>query len=226
VDTPQLYGRMLWFARLAQQHEALIGVYTLAWRLTDEKSEPWTHRINEFKARSADAVAGACDILPMALKSMNYDTAPTIVTAAIPSAESSLPADSPLSELGAVVAHTLGSLWMPELLSKKPHQSLHLQQSATSRQAEVEGKYSARALKGAPFVMILDDMVTRGSTMSDAARAIVSTTPATAKVCGLALGRTTTRRYSQEHGYDVNNDHLPQSWIQRWDSWARLNYLK
>lgn len=114
------------------------------------------------------------------------------------------------------IAEGAGWRWLPEHVTKRPHRSLKtIQGSGAERDAEVANTYSAKPID-APMVVILDDFVTRGSTIGDVARAIRLTSPR-AEVCGLALAKTDRVAYWAGTTAPISNSHLDDSWRKLWD---------
>lgn len=194
------------------------GVYTLCWRFKDGGLDPWTQRVNAFKAGDSRAVRGACRVSAAALRSLNWTSfAPVGVTCAISSGETSLRAGQPLHVLGESVARTLGWRWLPDLLSKQVHRSLHSIPNAVERDQAVDGAYAAGPAAGLKTLILLDDFCTRGSTLSDAGRAIKSSNPGLV-LFGFALGKAETIAFAAQNGVTIGNDHVPVEWAELWDN--------
>ncbi|WP_163784198.1 hypothetical protein [Myxococcus vastator] len=191
--------------------EALV----IAYRITDRPNDLWTERFNAFKSGDPRAIQGACRVLSQALKNIRFIVGPVILTAAIPSKFRVLPVASPIYLLGSFIAKALGWTWRPEILRKRPHRQLHLMYNSARRDAEVEGVYrcTVRGLEGT--VLVLDDFITRGSTIREIARAIRQGNPAV-NVVGLALGKT--ERVAHWEAGGINNGHVPEELAQVWDS--------
>lgn len=173
--------------------------------------------MNRFKYDDEKAIRGACLVLPTAMAELKYPDAPVVVASAIPSACVSLPTSHALARLGSSVASMVGGSWMPDLLTKEEHKRLHNIERGWDRDAEVRGKYRASRLDGSPLVLLVDDFVTRGSTLSDAARAVLSMNSGLT-IVGVVLGKTERRGYAHSEGIQLDNNHIPQEWATMWDN--------
>ena len=67
----------------------------------------------------------------------------------------------------------------------------------------------------AATVLVLDDFITRGSTMSHIARAILKRNPGI-RVFAVALGKTERRDYWHQRGVEISNEHIPPPWERSW----------
>jgi hypothetical protein len=203
-------GNFMFYQRL---DAANLPTLTVAFRFRDCPQDPWTSRLNAFKAGDAAAVAGACRALPAALRSLPFRAAPIVLTSAVPSGETHLPAEAPLAVLGESVAQSMGWAWRPDMLRKRAHRSLHTIYNAAERDAEVRGAYTADVVDPAGLVFILDDFVTRGATLGDAARALKEQNP-NLQVAGLVLGKTESLSYWNGQ---IDNSHVPTELTALWD---------
>lgn len=194
-----------------------VPAFTLAYRFTDNGWDEWTQRLNKFKAGDAAAIQGACRAMHKMLSGFPFGTS-VFVTAAIPSGETTLPAQAGVYILGKYLSDSLGFTWCPQLLTKRVHRKLHNLYEATERDAEVAGAYTASAPPIAPgVVLILDDLITRGSTLNSAATAIKVVAPA-AKILGLAPGKTERQSYWADRGTPITNAHVPAALAHAWDN--------
>jgi predicted amidophosphoribosyltransferase len=124
----------------------------------------------------------------------------------------------PLPKTGSRCAQLLDLHWNDSLLTKQPHRSLHRLGGAADRSLELQkANYQALALPNhLRRVLVLDDVVTRGETLSAIAKAIKTTAPAI-RVYGIALGKSERQSYAAGFGYMISNDHVPLRWADRWD---------
>jgi phosphoribosylpyrophosphate synthetase len=216
------FADWMYFPHLDALDASVSGVYTMAWRLTDKSSDPWTHRIQQFKDRNVAAVVGARRALATALLNLieakRWNPSFTALTVALSSPDTDQVPEKPLPATGRRCAHHLGFHWDPALLKKRPHRSLHSLGSAAERGAELQkANYRATTLpEDIRRVLLLDDVVTRGETMSAIANAIKEASPHV-KVIGIALGKSERQSYAEKFGYMISNDHVPALWAQRWD---------
>lgn len=216
--TPAVKGQLLFYRKLNVSGN-LDGVYALAWRMTDDRDEAWSKRFDAFKYAKQPAIRGACKVLPEALDGLRLSPSPVTLVSAIPSGETALPKNHALQKLGIAVSDAMGWGWLPEALSKKKHRKLvEIKQNADERDAEVRDAYTAIPLTGAKCCVILDDFVTRGATMNDAARAVRASSPSVKHVYGLVLGKNESRGWAGQCGIGLDNDHLPPDLLAMWDS--------
>lgn len=210
------YGGMMYFHTL-DALQRVQGVYTLCWRFKDSWTDPWTLRVNAFKSGNTQAVRGASRICVDAVGSLDWNAfQPVGIATAISSGETCARPGQPLYVLGEHLAGALGWKWVPDLLSKKPHRSLHSIPNASERDQTVDGAYAATSVRGLKTIVLLDDFCTRGATLSDAARAILEV-ERNITIFGLALGKAETLAFADQQGVTLNNDHVPGDWADRWD---------
>jgi hypoxanthine-guanine phosphoribosyltransferase len=96
-------------------------------------------------------------------------------------------------------------------LSKQAHKPIHGIFNAAERDAELDkAAYVASKLK-AKNVFVVDDLVTRGSTLSRIATAIKASN-AGVNVYGVALGKTDRRSFWG----NLDNNHVAKAWDDRW----------
>lgn len=219
---PRIFlGRGLRFETL----DALDGVdhvTTLGWRLIDD-SDPWTRRFNRFKVdRATESAILAVrhfvgEIGELERLRFRADSRRAVM-ALLPHNLKALPKDNKLWMLGNTIANALDAEWLPNVLTQTPHAKLRSIRDASERDAEIRGKYNCKKVKGLSAVLLVDDFVTRGSTMSDAARATRKANPQVKKISGFALGKNERRAYAAEFGIKIHNNHIPKSIAVAWDS--------
>lgn len=197
-----------------------IIVLSIAWRFTDNAMDAWTQRLNRFKDRDARAVGGAIRTLSYSLNRI-FSGKQFGLMSAIPSQESVLPENAPLFTLGHSIARECEWKWLPSVLTKRPHASLHHTPGATARDNIVRNAYTARTVTGVKTVCILDDFVTRGSTIAEIRRALLLSNP-NLKLFALVLGKTERQGYAASCNVQINNNHVPVRLAQLWDE-TRLN---
>jgi hypothetical protein len=208
-------GDFLTFERL-DRADHLVQVLCLGYRFTDDSSERWTAFVNRVKNNQDGAVGRAEDVLRTAVSGIQFPNKPVIVVAILGSGDTSTRQGSAVPRLAASVGSLDGYVYCPTLLRKERHRSLHGLRSAASRDAEVDGKYrSARfrdiGIQRVGCVLLVDDLVTRGTTMNDAARSIRETN-GNVPVFGVALGKTDRRSY---WGDRISNDHVSAALLKR-----------
>jgi hypothetical protein len=211
------------FANLDGLQQPVSGVYTVAWRIIDNPDDPWTTRLIQFKTGNAAAITGARRLLITALGALlekqRWNPAFSGLTVALHSQDRGVIAEKPLPVIASRCAAFLGMPWLPNLLSKQPHRPLHRLSGAANRLEELQNtNYRAAPFHDAKLrrVLVLDDLITRGDTLSAIAGAIQATSPALG-VHGIALGKNERERYAAQFGYMIRNDHVPGDWAARWD---------
>ena len=195
------------------QHE----VWTIGWKFTDNSAEAWTARFCAFKDKNPVAVRAAAAVLPVAVsRSIQFNTK-GVVVGAISSRKTALEPADPVAVLGSAVAKQLGWPWMPALISKKVHKPLHGIYNSSERDAEVANAYTAMKLPpSVGYVLIVDDFVTRGSTLDDAARAVAVAAGHPITFGGLALAKTERVNWAGNVG--ISNSHVPERLAVQWDA--------
>ena len=208
----------MFFPRLDGSGTA-IPVYSIGWRIVDHP-DAWTKRFQEFKQGNVDAINGAKLLLPRAVfelvKAKSLNAKKTGLVTALSSSRTLSDINSPLFKAGEYVCSRLGFQWLPDLYNKKTHRSLHSIPSADKRDKEVANKYSCGTIPDVDTIIILDDFVTRGSTMAEMARALHAQKP-NVKILGFALGKNERYSYAIQSGVLVTNLHIPRDWTELWD---------
>ena len=193
----------------------LDGAYTIGYRITDDAADPWTTRFNRFKAKDPAAFVGGAHALssgmPALLKSLGVAPADAVIVPALGSGETRAAADGQLAKLAGRIGKVTGAQVDANVLSKQPHKPIHGIFNASERDAELDkAAYGASKLK-AKNVFVVDDLITRGSTLSRIAAAIKAANPGT-KVYGVALAKTDRRSFWGS----LDNNHVAKSWDDRW----------
>jgi hypothetical protein len=195
----------------------LDGAYTMGYRITDDGADPWTAKFNRFKSKDAKAFEGGAHALsggmPALMKSLGVDPGDAVVVPALGSAETKAAADGQLAKLAGRIGKTTGSAVEVDALSKQAHNPIHGIFDAGAREAELDkAAYVSSKLKTkAKNVFVVDDMITRGSTLSRIAAAITAANPCV-KVYGVALAKTERRSYWG----NLDNNHVAKAWDDRW----------
>lgn len=195
----------------------LDGAYTFGYRITDDGADPWTARFNRFKAKEAMAFVGGAHALsggmPALLNSLGVDPRDAVIVPALGSAETKAAADGQLAKLAGRMGKMAGASVETDALSKQTHSPIHGIFDAGAREAELDkAAYVATKLKTkAKNVFVVDDMITRGSTLSRIAAAIKASNPGV-KVYGVALAKTERRSYWG----NLDNNHVTKAWDDRW----------
>ena len=115
-------------------------------------------------------------------------------------------------------AEASGTVFVGDALSKEAHKPLHTVSDAYERQEILDEATFRSEPVGADSVVVFDDLITRGDTLSHIARAIL-TANRSVKVYGVALGKTERRSFQQDvYGIEISNDHVPKKWKKAWQA--------
>lgn len=220
VPMPRPCGQLLWFDRLPKSAPAL-GILAIAWRLEDISADVWTRRLTAFKYGGRAEVWAAASALEAGLKSINWSPYRIAMVSALSHGDTHLRSGSQLELLGTTVCERLGFDWLPTALTKKPHRALHMLHGAGARDQELKDVYSARIPAGYDCVLVLDDLVTRGTTISSIATAIHADSPGL-PVAGCVLGKHERSGFAATYGLVVNNDQVPKELGELWEEGLTL----
>lgn len=213
-------GNLLEFKNLRNQKH-VAAIYAVGWRIMDAPDE-WTDRFSAFKVGERQGVRGACTVVPQIIKAHRLEAKNIVLVSAISSDETSLNNKASLFKLGHALGKTLGWLWCPSILEKKKHSPLHKMggepgEKATRRDSEIRGKYTAGPIpEKCDAVVILDDLCTRGSTITEISRAIIAQKKGL-KMWGLVLAKNDRKHYMASCGHDIGNGHIPNKYARLWD---------
>lgn len=75
--------------------------------------------------------------------------------------------------------------------------------------------YSATRI-AARNILLFDDFITRGATLSAVASVIRRTNKTHVRIFGVALGKNERVAYLKEHGREASNDHVRLEWLKKW----------
>lgn len=221
VAIPSNYAGWLRFQRL-DSLQGISQVYAIAWRFTDESTDLWTKRLLSFK--HGGAVQPAISALNIAIKDLlneaRWSVSETALVPALSSGDACTNPGKPIPRLAESCAQMTGLTYLPDILQKQPHRRLHTLGSAIERRNEVRNAgYTANLAlcTGIKRILIIDDLVTNGDTMSAIACAIRSQNQAI-EIHGIALGKNESKAYAGSHGHTISNEHVPQSWNEAWDN--------
>ncbi|MCY4172047.1 MAG: phosphoribosyltransferase family protein [Bacteroidetes bacterium] len=140
-----------------------------------------------------------------------------VVIPVLGSKETSASSKSKVSRLAQSIAVGAGAKFEIDCLSKNQHESLHLQKDVEARDEALKmANYHAKNLgHGFQNVLIVDDIVTRGATMSAVAEAIHHANPSV-KIYGFALGRHQRREWLSVP-FEKANAGIPSRIASIWD---------
>lgn len=204
------------FAHLDGAGADLDGAYTIGYRITDDGADPWTARFNRFKAKDQAAfIGGAHSVaagMPALLKSLGVDPKDAVIVPALGSGETEASPKGQLSIMSNRIGEVTGASVAGGTLSKQVHKPIHNMYAAAERDAELDKAAYVSSKVKAKHVFVVDDLITRGSTLSRIATAIKAANPGVKKVYGIALGKTERRAFWG----NLDNNHVGQAWDDRW----------
>ena len=197
-------------------------VFTLGYRMNDNSLDPWTQRFNAFKSKDPDAVLGASSVMkeavPALVQGLDLDISRTVLVPALSSGEAVASKQGVLWGVVRGCALRVGARFVGDAITKKPHEPLHRgKRSDVDRQKLLwQAEYKSARIE-AQDILVFDDFITIGATMSQLAQAIRKSNQE-ARIYGVALGRTVTLSYSRGPDVDISNDHIPEHMERLWQS--------
>ncbi|MCY3999956.1 MAG: phosphoribosyltransferase [Bacteroidetes bacterium] len=203
------------------KYPCLNGVYCLGYRIGTSEDDEWTIRINNFKTGRNHHVQKAVKTLHYAAISLferiGINPESTIVIPVLESAETSASSRSKVSRLAKSIADGASAKVELGCLTKNQHESLHSQVGKDARDAALaKAHYKAKKLEdGFENVLIVDDIVTRGKTMSAVAEAINDANPSMS-IYGFALGRHQRKEWLRVP-FRKANSKIPPELARIWD---------
>lgn len=193
------------------------GVITLGWYIEDEPDD-WSRKFLLFKGNDRTAVrhAGVASGCLLSKVDFQVDKKSIAIIPALHSSDVRNDMRSNLSKLAESIAGELGVQFQPNALTKKPHTSLRrIQGGFRERDSTVNGIYKSAIIPGVKLAIVVDDIVTRGSTLGDIARAVIERNKGT-RVIGYALGKSERASFARQRSYALSNDHVPRCVLERW----------
>lgn len=174
------------------------SVYALAWttKKKELQGDKWAMGIHDFKDnpqwvdyRFSRTLQ---EKLPPLISALGLRGQTIHVATALPSDSTKSSRYDPLHGLAKGLCASLKDLklkFQPDLLTKEVHQSLKYMRDGDAMDAEIRGKYECECLRESnPVILVLDDLVTQGSTFSEIRRAITEANKG-ARVVPIALGK-------------------------------------
>ena len=215
-----LLGGCLAFDSLDSGHD-IDQAFAIGYRFQDIPGELWTERFSRFKVGHRNALQAGAHILglaaPSILSELDLDSKSVTFVPALSSNETIASEKRVLPKIAQWCAQQCGSEFRLELLSKKAHPRLHgLSRTAMEREEILDAAdYTSGTVKTAN-VFVLDDLITRGSTLCAIAGAIKEKNPHV-DVYGIALAKNDRRTFLMEYGHEYyTNDHIPSEWNEVW----------
>lgn len=204
--------------------DGLAAAFTLGYRFEDAPDDPWTARFTAFKFDDDPAaVLGATKLMPVAARvlvnELALDKDRTAFIPAIRSGETSAQVDGELANIARGCAAANGCGYLPDVLSKSPHLPTGRGRlDPEFRVLLVEDANYRAGVVDADAVIIVDDIIATGKTLSLAATALVSTNPQVV-VYGFAVAKAAwSDQIRLWHGENVSNDHVSDDWADLWQS--------
>ena len=200
--------------------DGLAGVFTVGYRLEDRPEDIWTARFTRFKFDPDDTTTeGAARLMahvaPILVRGLGLDPVRTVFAPALRSTEKVADPDGVIALLADRCAGDCR--YQPDLLSKEPHLSTGRGGlDPEFRKLLLEDAAYQSASVDADSVIIVDDYIATGKTLSLAASAIRERNPDTT-VYGLALAKPEWHSMMLSwYDVDVSNDHIPSQWSSIW----------
>lgn len=204
--------------------DSLVAAFTVGYRLEDRPDDPWTARFTRFKfdpddATTEGAVRLMAHVAPILVRGLGLDPGRTVFAPALRSTEKVADTDSVIALLAGRCAGACR--YQPGLLRKEPHLSTGRGGlDPEFRKLLLEDAAYQSAVVDAETVIIVDDFIATGKTLSLAATAIRERNPETT-VYGLALAKPEWHSMMLNwYDVDVNNDHIPPHWLSIWSTSA------
>jgi len=193
----------------------LNGAYTLAYKITDDPGEAWSERFIRFKDKMKRALWGVAYVVRVAVPDLfaglGLVPAETVIVAALSSGETIANPKRAVPLLAQTVANKTGAIMNLDAITKKVHRRIHDLGGAAARDEELDKAEYRSARIAARNIVIFDDFITRGGTLSRIAQAVRATS-GNVNVFGVALGKTERRGWVP----DLSNAHVPEKWSKLW----------
>ena len=197
----------------------LTRAFTIGYRLTDDQADPWTRRFNGFKDKRQAALRGGETVMgtavPGLVRALGLDGENTVFVPALSSGETVASEHGVLWRMTHYCAGMAGAGFVGDAISKRAHERLHRYFNADRRREILDDAHFRSGRIGAENIVLFDDFITRGATMSHIAQAILAANRG-ARVYGVALGKTERRSYWRRFDIEISNDHVPQRWERIW----------
>ena len=198
----------------------LTRAFTIGYRMTDDPDDPWTARFNAFKQGQRAARRGGAAVMqnaiPGLVEGLGLDTSKTVFIPALSSSETVASENGVLSRLTQSCAEVARARFVGDAITKKAHESLHNIYDA-ARRTHVLDDADFRSKKiQADNVLILDDFITRGTTMSHIAVSMLERNRRL-RIYGVALAKTERRIYWRDRfEVEISNERVSQRWERIW----------
>lgn len=197
----------------------LTRAFTVGYRFTDDRADAWTRRLNGFKEKQVRALRGGAAVMesavPGLVRGLGLDASKTVFVPALSSGETVASENGVLWRLTWYCAQVARTGFAGNSITKNAHERLHKYSNADRRREILDAAEFRSERIQADNILIFDDFITRGATMSHIAQAILESNRRV-RIYGVALGKTERRSYWQGRGVEISNDHVPQRWERIW----------
>ena len=168
-----LLGRCLAFDELDSGYD-IDGAFAIGYRFQDIPNELWTRRFFRFKLGQGRSRTAGGNLMGVAaqviLSELRLDGTSVTFVPALTSGETAASKKGLLPRIAQWCAKQCDSDFAPKLLKKKAHQSLHASSDAAQREDIVNSAEYTSGVVTTPNVFVIDDLITRGSTLCAIAR--------------------------------------------------------
>ncbi len=186
-------------------------------RFTGQDGDKWTNRFNQFKRGEAPAVRAGVFTLVAALAELPVPNGPIMVLGVPGSADRALRLNSPVYYLAQGIAMRWRGTFNGTMIAKDPHDPIHNSTSAAKRNAVLDTA-NYRSTETHPNVrtfVIIDDLVTRGDTMTRI-RQVIGGAHQEAQFVFIALAQTERLSYYREHNWPEPNNNEADKYEDVW----------
>ncbi len=206
------------FDELAEDR-GLTRAFAIGYRLTNDPKDAWTRRLNSFKAKQREALRGGAAMMgsavPGLVGGLGLDVSKTVFVPALSSDETVASENGVLWRLAHYCAKVARAGFVGDAITKNAHERLHMYSDAHKRRGILDDADFRSKRMPMGNVLIFDDFITRGATMSHIAGAMLGSNRGL-RIFGVALGKTERRSYWQKSGVEISNEHVPQRWKRIW----------
>ncbi len=195
--------------------------FAIGYRFQDALGERWTQRFSRFKAGSQKSVRAGAHLLglatPRILAELDLGGKGVTFVPALSSGETVALEKRVLPAIAQWCAKKCEAEFTLDLLRKKPHAKLHSQKrTAEEREAILSSAEYMSDSVATSSVFVVDDFITRGSTLCAIASAIKQNNPGVT-VYGLALAKNDRQSFLVDYGHEYHtNEHIPSEWDEIW----------
>ena len=201
----------------------LVNSFAIAYKFTDnyDAREQWTNRFKRFKQKEKSTLYGAANLMktaaPLLVNYLGLDKSKTVFIPALSSSETVALEEGFLSIMARGCAKVANVGFVQDAITKKAHSPLHFYGNKDERREILgEANYKSVRIK-AENILIFDDFITRGETLSHIARAIHKANTGI-RVYGVCLGKNESRIYQRERfNKEISNDRVPKEWDALWE---------